>query len=499
MKKDVSFSSYEIKVLEEWQSQILQGREKNKPLFFTKLFFSQHIGSRSFRIAGKLNLLDYFKMLLQIVRLKLIRKSRLSIFDIATLEYMARYIGKRAMRSLFLNKLKNEGVREDYYLRRLRHMLDLLMPGESMQRIVNLIGPSSMSLRRIDAQMVYELDGKVVATNSPAFIDAFPTSWKLVESLTLDSFGRLFNNNELFINDPGAELSQDFVSGYWQHIVSHPVNSEMATIIRDVAPQMTHESHAVAGVGRCSLNYWHCVMEYIPAIKKAVLETGCKKVIWSRNSPSAATELMRSVLPEVDVIELDEGQQVQITNAVVPIFGASSFDSMKLPENIRCGMDFENILNTYSGFDQTSSEIVSGRRVILLRKDDVSYRKIDNFSNLINDANLLDLEIIDPAQLTLQEQIQIFQTSEEIWSFGGAVWANLVFANKETKFFNLVSRPMSLYLVHRYFATIKDLQMKTFVLGSGAMPRPWMSFRDYMHIDIAYKSGDLQRIRNLSF
>lgn len=499
MKNSVPFSDYESAVLKEWQLQILEKRERNKPAFFVKLFFAQHAGSRTLDVLSNLNTFDYFKMSLQIAHLKLVKKSRLSIFDIATLERMSKFVGKRAMRRLFLKQLTNEDAREDFYLRRLRHMLNLLMADESMRKIVNLTEPVSGSVRKLDAQGVYELDGKVVYSNSPAEIKTFKASWESVASISLDSFGRLFSDKELIINDPGAELSQGFVSGYWNHVVSHPDKAKFATINHVADPHVIYETKAVAGVGRCSSNYWHCVMEYIPALKKCVLESGYTKIIWSKNSPSAATELLRALLPDIELIELEDGQQVHISDAIIPIYGAASFDSMKIPENDRCGMDFENVLASYSDFSPSASEITFGRRVLLVRNVDVAYRKIHNYDDLISDAQILGLEVIDPTELSLQEQIQIFQTCEEIWSFGGAVWANLVFANKETKFFNLVSRPMSLYLVHRYFATIKNLQMKTFVLGSVAMPSPWMSFRDFMHIDISYKSGDLQRIKNLSF
>lgn len=498
MKSSDTYSEYELAVLEEWQMQILEKCRKTDPQFYLKLFLTQQIGQLSVKIFGNLNIFDYIKVCLHVIYLKLHKKSQLSIFDVTSLEFITKLIGKKAIKLFFSDQLQSEKNSNNYSVRRLRHLVNLKMPGESSRKILNLFESDLKVFSKTEGLVVNQLDGEVVETNSQGFFRKYLTSWQPFEYISVDFTGLIFVDGSLVINDPGADLSQDFVSGFWEHVIGHPNNSKFATTKDPQILENVYESNAVIGVGRSASNYWHCVMEYIPAITKAIQESGFKRVVWSASSPATATEILRTILPEIELIELKAKQRIHVSNGIVPLLGTASFDDMRFPTIDWCGMDFENILSTYSGFNDSMPRTIAGKRILLLRSANVLYRKVRNFQDLVNDAELLGFEVIDPAQLSLIEQIQIFQTSDEIWSFGGAVWANLIFANKETKFVNLVSRPMSLYLVHRYFAKIKNLKMKTFILDSDANFEPWTSFRDYMHRDIAYKSGDLQRIILLS-
>ena len=497
LNRNSKYSTYENRIILGWQYIISQQSQKFRPSLYLKAFFNVSLGSPKLGLS-KISTFDAIKICQKMFKY-LISNSVLDSNDLEVVglaikfRFAVRFLWKRV---LIRNLNLNPNLKNLYSIRKIRHALKIIYPDEQFYKLTKLFEKSNVKFREIPPLPLFRLDGTKLYSNNKNTIKSYDSSWIKKTDVFFDCKGRILSEQEILINDPGADLLNDFVAGFWESLVSHPSNSKMVTVKKIESSKRIISSEAIIGFGRCASNYWHCVMEYIPALVKCVIESGCNTVVWSESSPISTTKLLRILLPKINFIFLKEGEVIHLKEAVIPVFGTTCFDSsVALPSSL-CGLDTENILSTYSSLRLNAHK--SGvERFLLIRSSDANYgKKLLNYDKLIYDANLLGLNVIDPARLSIQEQVKIFQSGDEIWSFGGSVWANLVFAGPKTRFINIVTNPMSIFLVHRYFALINNLNMKTFVIGNRE-PFDLETFRDYMHVDLEYQSGDLIRINNL--
>ena len=98
-------------------------------------------------------------------------------------------------------------------------------------------------------------------------------------------------------------------------------------------------------------------------------------------------------------------------------------------------------------------KIPNFRDKIYIRRDDVSYRKILNESDLIKKLRENNFEIINPNHFEILEQIKIFSNAKIILSPNGSNLSNIIFCKKGTKVIEIGAsflKPYEYNILNRY-------------------------------------------------
>jgi hypothetical protein len=385
-------------------------------------------------------------------------------------------------------------VESEFYVRRIRHALGGTVPGDRRMDIVPLSPNFAVDAVDIPALPVHLANGRSIPGSLSVSIPVRRANWIEVDGIDVLGTGILFGADGMLLNDPAGNPGHGPIAGWWPHLSSHLSAPDQATLhsVPDVIEQRLPT--AVIGAARCSANYWHNLVEYIPAVVRAVDESGCDVVLWSADAPDTATEALLRCR-NVKLIKIASTARVHVGKAIVPIFASCQFDSPIRPFTEQCGFDVHEVASTYSALKSLNSTSGSmPQRVVLIRGNGLSRptKNIQVFLDAVSDDGFV---ILDPGELSLDEQIELFGTAKQIVGFGGAMWANLFFANPDLRIANVVSEPMSLYLGHRHIAKSLNLDFKTFAVPASRDPNMWESFMYYMHVGLSIDSQLWNRIR----
>lgn len=212
--------------------------------------------------------------------------------------------------------------------------------------------------------------------------------------------------------------------------------------------------------GRYLNNYWHFLCEYLPKLQK--VQIGEIVII-----PSNLSDTFKCVL--ISILE-----KISISHVVVPKFGAN-FSAVKFIESPVSKLKD----GTYS-FDPTAIQWI---RKLLLASFNLSPAGRTNSSEevyffsrksprrIIIDKQLQsrmssnNIIILNPFHLSIQQQIRIFMTAKAVIGYPGANWANLLFARKNLRVFNLVIPGNSLNSLHHTMGIISNSEVIEVLIG----------------------------------
>ena len=385
-------------------------------------------------------------------------------------------------------------LQTDFYVRRVRHALGVTLPNEIRLHIRSLAAEVADKTIDIPAFSVVTPDGKRALSNFANSVPVRSQSWTEIDGLNVLGTGILFDEDAMLLNDPAGDPSRGFIAGWWPHLSSHASSHDSVTLHSVPGVVERRLETAVIGATRCGANYWHNLIEYIPAIVRAVDESGCHVVLWRSDTPATATEALLKCR-EVELVNVDSSARVYVERAIIPIFASCSGESPVRPFAEHCGFDVSAVQRTYSALSSVNSRSVSMPKHVLLLRGEALSRPTKNVQNLIDAAAEDGFTALNPGDLSLDDQIQLFHTAQQIVGFGGASWANLLFSNRYLRVANIVSEPMSLYLVHRYVAHSLNLSLETFVVSASRSPHSYEGFMHYMSTGLDLDSRLWSRIR----
>ena len=82
-----------------------------------------------------------------------------------------------------------------------------------------------------------------------------------------------------------------------------------------------------------------------------------------------------------------------------------------------------------------------------------SPRRIINDNSLVRLAKKEGYSVVNPANLSIAEQIWIFRNAKAIIGYPGANWANIIFAHKNLVVYNIVDEKFSSGFLHHVLAS----------------------------------------------
>lgn len=383
-------------------------------------------------------------------------------------------------------KFESEG-HTDMQLRKLLFSQGLLEETHKVFQVRRYF--ESASPRVVPGLRVHK-DGSSFSTNRISLVSGYRQSFLRLRQARVTGTGLILREDELWIGDPASDPVEEFVSGWWHLVVGHKsVPDKAAILVGQEHRQHLEVPSAVNGIFRNSANYWHQLIEYIPAISRAVKESGCKSVLWSTLAPENARKALNSICPGLEFIYVPPGMDAKVETLYLCSLTTSTWDSTLRPPVESCGYSAKSISSLYlnnSSIPPRSRSTFRNKKFVLIRES--KNRRAINGNIFLSEAVKRGFEPLNLSRLDFDEQHDLFQNASVIAGFGGAEWANLVLANSEVKILNFVSESMSWFLGHRNIGHSLGVNMNTIVLRN--MPTQNQSFLDSIHTPVLVKPGD---------
>lgn len=376
------------------------------------------------------------------------------------------------------------GAEDDFQFRKLRHIAGIREKDEwevTVNRYYQLGKP-----RIVHERFPVAISGKMVRTNNPGAIRLYDTKHVDLRDAFVRGNGMVFDENGLWIGDPAADPCEDFVSAWWNQLSGHSSRPKTATANFTRKPPSKFIDSAIHGIGRIPSNYWHQIVEYIPAIAAAIDITGCKTVLWSTDAPSSALEPLIRLYPDLNIISVAMSEEVKVERVHLVSLNSATWDSpLRIPVE-SCNVRAESVARLYKPIlnEVRSEDSVYYEKDLILTRGSKN-RTVHGIKDFVARAKSRGFIELDPSKLSFTQQLEIFQNARTVASFGGAVWANLFFAHEDLQVLNFTSETMSWYLGHRAIAKELGIKFRTVALKNDSASAPASSFLDEIHSSFA--------------
>jgi capsular polysaccharide biosynthesis protein len=238
-----------------------------------------------------------------------------------------------------------------------------------------------------------------------------------------------------------------------------------------------------------------------------LLEDGCRLVnfikqnrqkigtlVVSESTPQAVIEMYNLIAPGYKIHYISESGAIWGKNVTVPIGKTiiydqpqMSIDSIFIPDKTNL-LEYKKIIES----KLPNPTLRPSRKIYIQRRS--------NFRNIIGERSLIEklieigFEIIDLRALSLLEQYNIFSNSKKIIGLAGAAWANLIFANKETKILSLIGQDAAPWDMHQKIAELFGLEYTQLVLKHSLAKK--LNYSDFLHRDVKIEFDQLTHILN---
>ncbi len=309
---------------------------------------------------------------------------------------------------------------------------------------------------------------EMITRNLPHTIDG-PMHWKFGQNLEHqlpETFllklpmgrsvfqGFVVNQENVLLGEVSKMISRsDFVDDYEKHPVLHTKLPPIESIKGRVA---------VLSISFAGTNYYHWLLDLLPRL--ALIEKGGESLdsidyflVNDRASRFQRESLEHLGIPKQKIMESHWHPHIQATELIVPSFPCDTGHFSRwqvdwLQEKFRS----ENAAKPF-------------RRLYLNRRK-VSYRKVENESDIENLLYQYGFESIDPADYSIQEQVRLFSEAEILIAPHGAALANIVFCQPGTKVVELI-HPKAVNLMFWTLSETIGLDYHYF-LAEGDRPTP---------------------------
>ena len=185
--------------------------------------------------------------------------------------------------------------------------------------------------------------------------------------------------------------------------------------------------------------------------------------------PSGGTVLVprdlrfKSILLEIAERNLINILEIKSTKAIFLRNVTLITTPIRYPESTSTSIDIPLLLSLQSLFKEVGK--IAGaqnpQKVFLLRK---SIRRVNLDKHLVRKLSSNGFIAIDLFNKQLGYQRDIFSSSQQICGYPGANWANLIFANKSSRYYNLVGSTNLDQSLHHAVATVFGAELNNIAI-----------------------------------
>ena len=299
--------------------------------------------------------------------------------------------------------------------------------------------------------------------------------WKLFDVKVNGTF-QVFKNDGYILYDKSADPRNGFVAGHWQ--TTDLIQNTDYVLIYENTQNIVEIDAAVLISGRCTQNYFHWVIEYIPKII-LYAKSGSKanSLLVGHGMPKQHYDFLKFLCEKYNLsyFEIKPNTHVKVKELFIPSQHTYIPDDSKYEYWQGGAIDTEAINaladHGYEMLDNSITHKASKdyERIYISRKN-TRARSITNESAIENLFQQHGFDIIDTSLFSFTEQVKLFKNAKIIASPTGAAMANLAFCQPGTKIICLVSTANKKFCIQANIA-ISRLCTFTYVVGDIVYPR----------------------------
>lgn len=310
--------------------------------------------------------------------------------------------------------------------------------------------------------------------------------WHQLSDAELHADSVVCDVENLWLYEAGASQNWDFVAGQSDSVFSVGLDAEVVGLFRK--PFFDFEiPKAISLLGRVSKNWFHAIVEYLPRLIEAdILFDPEIPFIANSDLPPAAKALIAELTPR-KVIFLESNRNARSPQSWCRV-GQLYFRSptFQLTDSMMISHD-EALLEVDSELLAKFRERVRSRfttnpqspnKVFFERH---SYRSLSNQAELAQVAKRFGYEVIDPALLSLRDQMEVFLGARSFASAGGAVAANYLFLPEGSQITALYPKVYADFPHGAVMAAISGSTLTHVIGRSDTRPKSHPHKRDWGH------------------
>jgi capsular polysaccharide biosynthesis protein len=255
--------------------------------------------------------------------------------------------------------------------------------------------------------------------------------WLLENAQVLDGF-QVVKNNDFVIYEKSADPRNGFVAGIWQ-VAEVMKNGEDRVFVDFAFERRVNLDSAVLLSGRCTRNYFHWLIEYMPKMLN-VIDSGIPvtgPLLIDSAMPAQHYDIARFVAKKYgfSLLPIEPKTLCAVNKLYVPSPSTFHPDDQSFEYWEGGGVSQKHLhFIRKEAYEYIASLPVKGetpRRVYLRRRS--AARRITNEDEVEHLVEKLGFTIIEPAALSFAEQVQVFANADVIMSPAGAALSNVVF------------------------------------------------------------------------
>lgn len=271
----------------------------------------------------------------------------------------------------------------------------------------------------------------------------------------------LIGDEVALIDDEAPEIK------YGDEIVSYEISPE-SILIRFRNHQGEGDIPDIEkGIFLCGpwgYNYFHWLIEIIPKfwVCNQCPEYNMMPLIISKEVPTKFLDIIQTFdTQKRDIIFVDYGVRYRVHKLVIP----SQFFCSNVQKQIVSPLGVKYLKEKLRR-EETVGFRESGKRLYIQRRDPL-YRKLLNEHEISALFERYDFKFIEPAQLSIPEQISLFSKAEILAGPHGAGWTNMIFTppsakgimllgDKKSQLYSNIAQIIGLDLVHIHGECVRE-------------------------------------------
>lgn len=320
---------------------------------------------------------------------------------------------------------------------------------------------------------------------------SFPIpKWEVLTDVRIQDSDVITDSKNLYVIDETADPIEDFVSGQWESVYSAPQRPNQALFASKPDSKIRIDSAALVS-GRNDSNWYHWVIEYLP---RALLMDGQIDsnipILVSDAVPKAGIELMRSITRR-KIITIPRNQSTKVGQLFVISSPIQVFDSTR--KNWQSNLIFnDSVLSNLRSKIIGAEAVNPDAKVFLVRES--GHRGLTNEAEIAELVKTHGFQIVNPAKLCFNEQLDLFQNAKILMGAGGAVMANYLFANSNARIFALASEAAKDFVLPAAISSISGAHFE-YVFGKPVNQMNSFENRiEYIHADFKIRKKKIREL-----
>lgn len=303
---------------------------------------------------------------------------------------------------------------------------------------VELADVDQLASRKIELSPAVEFN----FTDPKSFEDTSPRSphtvqlpaqnvWIVEKAQVLDAF-QVVKDGKLVIYEQSADPRNGFVAGLWQ-VAETMKNGDDRVFCDFKFERRVNLESAVLLSGRCTRNYFHWLIEYMPKVLN-ILESGLAvkdPLLIDSAMPAQHYDIARFVAKKYgfSLLQIEPKTLCSVETLYIPSPCTFHPDDQRFKYWEGGGVSQKHLKfirkEAYEYIASLNMTGESPRKVYLRRRS--AARRIINEDEIESLVEKLGFKIVDPAALSFAEQVRMFANADVIMSPAGAALSNVVF------------------------------------------------------------------------